>query len=105
MMSPRLDALGIGITTKDRWDDLAVTLSELKMKGYEDSETIVIDDGSSDRTLDVARQFESNCVMVVRQENQEGAAGVLIGEGLERLIQVDIIQQLRIYGCRLWFIT
>jgi GT2 family glycosyltransferase len=45
-MSLRLDALGIGITTKDRWDDLAVTLSELKMKGYEDSETIVIDDGS-----------------------------------------------------------
>jgi len=45
-MSLRLDALGIGITTKDRWDDLTVTLSELKMKGYEDSETVVIDDGS-----------------------------------------------------------
>ena len=38
--------LGIGITTKDRWDDLAITLSELKKNGYEDVETIVIDDGS-----------------------------------------------------------
>jgi GT2 family glycosyltransferase len=38
--------VGIGITTRDRWDDLAVTLSELRKKGYEDVETIVIDDGS-----------------------------------------------------------
>jgi GT2 family glycosyltransferase len=45
-MNVRLDELGIGITTRDRWDDLAVTLSELKTRGYEDVETIVIDDGS-----------------------------------------------------------
>ena len=38
--------VGVGITTRDRWDDLAVTLSELKTNGYEDVETIVIDDGS-----------------------------------------------------------
>jgi GT2 family glycosyltransferase len=38
--------VGIGITTRDRWDDLAVTLSELKTAGYEEVETIVIDDGS-----------------------------------------------------------
>ena len=45
-MSPGLDALGIGITTRDRWDDLEVTLSELRSKGYENAETIVVDDGS-----------------------------------------------------------
>jgi GT2 family glycosyltransferase len=45
-MSFRLAALGIGITTKDRWDDLAVTLSALRANGYGDVETIVIDDGS-----------------------------------------------------------
>jgi GT2 family glycosyltransferase len=45
-MSPGLDALGIGITTRDRWDDLEVTLSELRNKGYENAETIVVDDGS-----------------------------------------------------------
>jgi GT2 family glycosyltransferase len=38
--------VGIGITTRDRWNDLSVTLSELRMRGYEDVETIVIDDGS-----------------------------------------------------------
>jgi GT2 family glycosyltransferase len=42
----KLQEVGVGITTRDRWDDLAVTLSELKTKGYEDVETIVIDDGS-----------------------------------------------------------
>lgn len=46
MSITRLPTVGIGITTRDRWDDLAVTLSELRMKGYEDVETIVIDDGS-----------------------------------------------------------
>jgi GT2 family glycosyltransferase len=45
-MRPSLDAIGIGITTRDRWEDLAVTLSELAIKGYENVETIVIDDGS-----------------------------------------------------------
>jgi len=45
-MSLRLDSLGIGITTRDRWDDLSITLSELRTKGYEDLETVVIDDGS-----------------------------------------------------------
>jgi GT2 family glycosyltransferase len=45
-MNVRIDRLGIGITTKDRWGDLAVTLSKLRTKGYEEAETIVIDDGS-----------------------------------------------------------
>ena len=45
-MSPGVDAVGIGITTKDRWADLEVTLSELRSKGYENAETIVVDDGS-----------------------------------------------------------
>jgi GT2 family glycosyltransferase len=45
-MSLGLDSIGIGITTKDRWDDLAITLSELSKRGYRDVETIVIDDGS-----------------------------------------------------------
>src|SRR5260221_12138329 len=39
----------IGILSRDRWDELAITLSELRMRGYEDVETIVIDDGSPRR--------------------------------------------------------
>lgn len=44
----KLGEVGIGITTRDRWDDLAVTLSELRKEGYEDVETIIIDDGSKE---------------------------------------------------------
>lgn len=39
-------SLGIGITTRDRWEDLAVTLTKLSSNGYGASETLVIDDGS-----------------------------------------------------------
>jgi GT2 family glycosyltransferase len=46
LRTKNLGQVGIGITTKDRWDDLAVTLNELRNKGYESAETIVIDDGS-----------------------------------------------------------
>jgi glycosyltransferase involved in cell wall biosynthesis len=37
-------------------------------------EVIVVDDGSTDETLAIARQFESPCVRVVTQENQGAAA-------------------------------
>jgi Predicted glycosyltransferases len=39
--------IGIGITTKDRWEDLDETLSVLASSGFSDLETIVVDDGSS----------------------------------------------------------
>src|ERR1700741_3723448 len=39
--------IGIGITTKDRWEDLETTLSVLSSRGLSTLETIVIDDGSS----------------------------------------------------------
>ncbi|HEY5892030.1 MAG TPA: glycosyltransferase [Chthoniobacterales bacterium] len=39
-------SLGIGITTKDRWDDLADTLEELKKWGLDKCQIIVTDDGS-----------------------------------------------------------
>ena len=48
VLAVKSSQVGIGITTRDRWDDLAVTLSELRTKGYEDAETIVIDDGSKE---------------------------------------------------------
>jgi GT2 family glycosyltransferase len=46
LTATKLGEVSIGITTRDRWDDLAITLSELKMRGYEGLQTIVIDDGS-----------------------------------------------------------
>src|SRR5271168_1727479 len=41
---------------------------------WERKEIIVVDDGSKDRTLSVARQFESSQVKVVTQQNQGAAA-------------------------------
>jgi GT2 family glycosyltransferase len=73
-MNPKLHAVGIGITTRDRWDDLAVTLSELRRKGYEDVETIVIDDGS--------KQAMPNSLRVsfpqVRFERVEHSLGLVV---------------------------
>lgn len=39
-------SIGIGISTKNRWKDLAVTLTHLRNEGLDHLETIVIDDGS-----------------------------------------------------------
>jgi glycosyltransferase involved in cell wall biosynthesis len=41
---------------------------------WEPKEVIVVDDGSSDQTLEIARRFESGSVRVVTQENQGAAA-------------------------------
>lgn len=38
--------VGISIPTRDRWDDLEVTLTHLHEQGYSSLETIVVDDGS-----------------------------------------------------------
>jgi hypothetical protein len=39
-------SIGIGIATRDRWTDLAVTLETLQRNGLGNLETIVLDDGS-----------------------------------------------------------
>ena len=44
-MTP-LDQIGIGIPTRDRWDELARTLQALADYGLGGNETVVIDDGS-----------------------------------------------------------
>jgi GT2 family glycosyltransferase len=46
-MIPASSQIGISITTKDRWDDLEITLNHLKEEGLDSLETIVVDDGSA----------------------------------------------------------
>lgn len=53
---------------------IADTLHSAIAQTWGRKEIIVVDDGSTDRTLAIARQFESDLVRVVTQENQGAAA-------------------------------
>jgi O-antigen/teichoic acid export membrane protein/glycosyltransferase involved in cell wall biosynthesis len=56
----------------EQW--IADTLHSALAQTWESKEIIVVDDGSIDRTLAIARQFESECLRVVTQKNQGAAA-------------------------------
>jgi glycosyltransferase involved in cell wall biosynthesis len=56
----------------EKW--IVDTLRSAVAQTWEPKEIIVVDDGSKDRTLEVARQFESAEVRVVTQANQGAAA-------------------------------
>ena len=64
-------SIGIGITTKDRWDCLAVTLEQLRNHELCGLETIVIDDGSSEPMPTVFRE-RFPWVKFERAENSQG---------------------------------
>jgi glycosyltransferase involved in cell wall biosynthesis len=52
----------------ERW--VADTIASALAQTWPRKEIVVVDDGSADRTLEVARQFESSIVKVVSQEHQ-----------------------------------
>ena len=56
----------------EKW--IAETLESAIGQTWERKEIIVVDDGSSDQTLAIARQFSSKGVSIVTQENQGAAA-------------------------------
>jgi len=53
---------------------IADTLRSAIAQTWKRKEVIVVDDGSTDRTLAIARQFESDCVRVVADKNQGAAS-------------------------------
>lgn len=55
-------------------DWIADTLRSAIGQTWKRKEIVVVDDGSRDQTLPVARSFESDCVRVYTQENQGAAA-------------------------------
>jgi len=56
----------------EKW--LADALQSAIAQTWDRKEIIVVDDGSKDHTLAIARQFESDCVKVFTQKNQGAAA-------------------------------
>lgn len=56
----------------EKW--LGDTIRSAVAQTWHPKEIIVVDDGSTDQTLEIARQFESESVRVVSQENQGAAA-------------------------------
>ncbi len=66
--------VSILIPTFNAQEWIADTLRSALAQTWEPKEIIVVDDGSTDRTLAVARQFQCECLHVVTQKNQGAAA-------------------------------
>jgi glycosyltransferase involved in cell wall biosynthesis len=56
----------------DRW--ISATIDSALNQTWNNKEIIIVDDGSTDNTLQIARQFESKLVKVVTQENSGAAS-------------------------------
>jgi glycosyltransferase involved in cell wall biosynthesis len=70
-MTPLVSIL-IPAYNAERW--IAATIESAIAQTWPQKEIVIVDDGSTDGTLAVARQFESNEVRVVTQPNQGAAA-------------------------------
>jgi glycosyltransferase involved in cell wall biosynthesis len=66
--------VSILIPTFNAQNWIADTLRSAVGQTWERKEIIVVNDGSTDQTLTIARQFESDCVHVITQKNQGAAA-------------------------------
>jgi len=71
MVTPLVSIL-IPAFNAEQW--IADTVRSALVQTWEPKEIIVIDDGSTDRTLEVVRPFERNRVRIVTQQHQGGSA-------------------------------
>jgi GT2 family glycosyltransferase len=82
------DQIGIGITTKNRWDDLEVTLTQLQNEGLDRLETLVMDDCSA---TPMPARFEQQFPWV-RFMRTESSAGLMAQRNrLFRLLSTPFI--------------
>ena len=63
-------------------DTIAKTIKSVLKSGYPDFEVIVVDDGSKDRTLEIAKKLESEKVRVFHKEN--GGKGTALNLGIAK---------------------
>ena len=73
---PPLEMISVIVPAFNEEQSLGQCLGSLLDQNYEDYEVIVVDDGSTDKTLEIARSYEGTKVKVIHQEN-EGKAGAL----------------------------
>ncbi len=71
-MMSRVVSILIPAYNAERW--IAETLKSALGQTWKEKEIIVVDDGSTDGTYEIAKKFESPIVKVVRQENRGAAA-------------------------------
>jgi glycosyltransferase involved in cell wall biosynthesis len=71
---PDIPLVSILIPAFNAQEWIADTLRSAIAQTWQRKEVIVVDDGSTDQTVAIARQFESHCVHVVTQANQGAAA-------------------------------
>jgi glycosyltransferase involved in cell wall biosynthesis len=99
---PPLVSILIPAYNAEKW--LAETIRSALAQTWPNIEVIVVDDGSTDRTADVARQFISQGVKLVTQTNQGGSAArnkafaVSQGEYIQWLDADDLLAPDKIAG-------
>jgi glycosyltransferase involved in cell wall biosynthesis len=91
MTSMRVPLVSILIPAYNAEEWIAESIESAVRQTWPRKEIIVVDDGSSDRTCDVARGFASQIVKVVSTDNQGQSAAVNTAYGL---CQGDYIQEL-----------
>lgn len=88
----RLMAVSFIVPAFNEEKDIARTLESLLEVNYPNKEIVVVNDGSSDRTEEIARSYESKGVKIINQPNRGKAvainAGVVFAGG-EIIITVD----------------
>jgi|SRR5580704_1265858 peptidoglycan/xylan/chitin deacetylase (PgdA/CDA1 family) len=73
-LAPNKPLVSILIPAYNAQEWISDTLRSALAQTWERKEVIVVDDGSTDKTLTVARRFESEGVRIVSQKNQGAAA-------------------------------
>lgn len=69
---PDLVSILIPAFNAEKW--IKQTIESALGQTWADKEIILVDDGSTDRTLEIARKFEANPVKIVTQDNRGAAA-------------------------------
>lgn len=77
-----LPTVSVVIPAYNEEETITKTLKSVLKSDYPDFEVIVIDDGSTDSTLKIARRFESKKVKVLHKEN--GGKGAALNFGIKR---------------------